>query len=143
MAAPTTAEVKIFLAIPATLTLYDPTIAAQITEADAAVKDDGIQDGHPQHKRLVTLKTAVQIAASPLSSLIKTNETNTSGGTGDLKREKIADVETEFFNDKDSSNSSSAAGGSVQAWPGGNYERDYLKLLNNNIEQDYKFGDPD
>lgn len=136
----TSTEVKIYLGIPSALTKFDATITAQIDEAQFAVIDDGIGSSHAVYDRAVLLKTSVLIAATPLSSLIMTNETDSGGSTGEIQKEKVADVETTYFQDKSGSGSSGGASGSGGGYLGGNYERDYIKLINHNTNQGYRFG---
>lgn len=139
MAVPTTAEVKTFLAIPTDLTKYDNTIASQIAEAEKQVKRDGIPSSEDDYFEAVLLKTSAQIAATPLSSLINTSETDDIAGSGEVKKEKVADVETEYF-PGESAGSSGGSGGGSSKYLGGSYEQEYYKLLRNFVGPGYLFG---
>jgi hypothetical protein len=137
------ARVKKFLGIPSTLTKYDETIDEQIVLAQKAVIDDSVASNNARYDDLVLLRVSVMIADSPLASLIKTNETDTSEASGDIKRKKVADVELEYFPESQSSASSSSGGGpSTNAGSSLSfYEREYQRQLKAVVGVDFYFGE--
>ena len=107
----------------------DETLGQQVRLAQARVISDGVAADNENYSNLVKLAVGAMLVKMPAPTA-----NAESSLTGNIKREKVADVEIEY------SDRNSAGSNVLKDIPGGGYEHEYLRELRGVIGLEHIFG---